>query len=131
MLRGWRLGRSCLRSVACCTAVAALGLPLGTALGEYYESDDWATETHGGTDFALDTSVTYMISGGQWKVTMTDSFFTVYGSGSLLCSRNRLLANGVLKQDKNWGFLPFQWIARTVDSTTTSPTPWRTGRTSA
>ncbi len=107
MRRFLRPVRDAWARIGLCTLALLLGLPVGSAFADYYESTDWATYSHGGTDFTVDTSVTYTISGGQWKVTFTDSLFTVTSAGDLLCSRNRLLANGVLKQDKNWAGAPF------------------------
>lgn len=96
-----------LRSLLLVIPTLIAGLVAGSAFALYYESDYWSTNSHGNVNFNINTSATYTISAGQWKVTDTDTLFTVTSAGSLLCSRNRLLANGVLKQDKNWSGAPF------------------------
>lgn len=85
------------------------GLATGQALALYYETDNWAAHSHGGTDFSIVKGVTYTTqsSPAAWKIQETDGTGLISGSGDLRCSRTKRLANGVLKQDLDHAGSPF------------------------
>jgi hypothetical protein len=80
-------------------AMVSIGLTSGAALATTYDSNTYFTHSHNGTTFNISTEITYTVSGTQWKAQTSSATFTVNSGGTLVCSRGRLLASGVVKKD--------------------------------